>query len=521
MKPDRSLVTLSLTDMARHLASGEVSSRELALAHLERLDAIQPRLRPMAAIFHERALGLADAADRRRREGRARSALDGAPLTLKENLDVAGERTTLGLPKRKDHRASEDAVVVSLLKEAGCVLLGKSNLSQAMLFHESRNPLFGETKNPFDESRTPGGSSGGEACAVAAYGSPAGIGTDIGGSIRVPAHFCGVFGLKPTVDRISNLGVGSGIPGQEVVRGQLGPLARSAEDLALLLEVLSPEACSERDPRVPPLPLPSSGSVDVKGLRVGFFVEDGVLAPSRAVRRATERARAVLEDAGCVLVPFHPPLCEELVFTYLAALSADGAETLGALVDRQDLDPALGLLWTLARLPEAPKKAAGLGFTLVGDRLLGRMLEVVGQKSVAELWRLTARARQIQAAAFAAWNHHALDAVLCPPHATPALPHGRSRDFTLGGALSIRYNFLNLPAGVAPVTTVRADEQRRELAATRLEKRAAEVDAGSAGLPVGVQVVARPFREEVVLRLLAVLEEGLRGDEGFPRAPLP
>lgn len=520
MPADKTVLTLSLRDMARHLASGELSSRDLVEAHLARLDEIQPALRPMAAIFHERALAMAGAADQRRREGRARSALDGVPITLKENLDIAGELTTLGLPKRKAHRADDDGVLVALLREAGCVFLGKTNLSQAMLFHESRNPLFGETKNPFNPTRTPGGSSGGEACAIAAFGSPAGIGTDIGGSIRVPAHFCGVFGLKPTVDRISNLGAATAIAGQEVVRSQIGPLARSAGDLELLLEVLTPEACAARDPRVPPFPLPAVSRVDVKGLRVGFFVEDGVLPPSKAVRRATERAAQVLEEAGAVVVPFAPPLCEELVFTYLAALSADGAATMSSQVERADLDPALTLLFTLARLPQAPRKAAGLGMSLVGDRLVGRMLEVVGEKTVAELWKLTARARQIQAATLAAWSHHELDAVICPPHATPALPHGKSRDFTLGGALSIRYNLLNFPAGTAPVTTVRPDEERRERASTRLEKRAAEVDEGSAGLRVGVQVVARPWREEVVLRLLTVLDEGLRGDDGYPRLPL-
>jgi fatty acid amide hydrolase len=148
MARDRSLLRLSLHQMADLLARHEVSSTELVRAHLDRLDEIQPRLRPMASIFHERAMAMAAGSDNRRRAGQVRGPLDGLPLTLKENFDLVGEPTTLGMPGRRDHRAESEGVLVGLLREAGCVFLGKTNLSQAMLFHESRNPLFGQTANP-------------------------------------------------------------------------------------------------------------------------------------------------------------------------------------------------------------------------------------------------------------------------------------------------------------------------------------------------------------------------------------
>lgn len=245
-----------------------------------------------------------------------------------------------------------------------------------------------------------------------------------------------------------------------------------------------------------PFPLPVPDDVDPRALRVGFFVDDGVVSPSAACRRAIERAKAILEDAGVEVISYRPALCQELVLSYMAALSADGTKTLSAQVERDEIDKALTLLWTLARLPGPPRRAAGRGLSFLGETLVGGMLEVLGEKTVAELWRLTARAKEIEAEVFDAWNALGLDAVICPPHATPALPDGKSRDFTLAGALSMRFNLLDFPAEVVPVTRVRASEAHRPNPQGRLERRAAEVDRGCAGLPLGVQVAARPYREE-------------------------
>src|SRR5690606_16320015 len=165
---------------------------------------------------------------------------------------------------------------------------------------------FGVTRNPWNLDRVPGGSSGGEAAAVAAGLSPLGIGTDIGGSIRIPAHFCGLFGFKPTLDRWSNRGSHSGLPGQEIVRSQIGCLARSAGDVAMLWRALDPVAQSAADPRVPPLPAADPAAVDVAGLRIGYVEGDPFLEPVPALRRAVQSARDALEKAGATLVPHRP-----------------------------------------------------------------------------------------------------------------------------------------------------------------------------------------------------------------------
>lgn len=515
------LLRMGAARLVAALGAKEVSSAEVTHALLDRLEQLQPDIHPMAAIWREEALKAADQSDARRARGSELSPVDGLPLTLKENLDVRGYESTLGVHAKAGAPAERDAVVVQVLREAGCVFLGKTNVSQFLLSHECANPLFGVTCNPYDTDRSPGGSSGGEAAAIAAYGSAGGLGTDIGGSVRVPAHFCGIVGLKPTVDRVSGIGVGTALPGQEFIRGQVGPMGREVDDVTTIFRALSPEACARRDPRVPPLTLGDPEQVNVRALRIGFFVDDGIVTPSLALQRAVERAVGTLRDEGVEVVPYSPPWCREIILTYLAGLSADGGKTVEDQLQGGPADPNLKMLRTMAKLPAVVKRTAALGMSLRREPIVPDMLRVIGEKSIQAYWELTAKARGLSAQVYRTWNEIGLDAVVCPPHATPALPHGASRDFTLGGALAMRFNFLNFPAGVVPVTRVRPEETLRRDPAGRLAHRAADVDRGSKDLPVGVQVVGRPYREDVVLAVMKLIESGVKDDPEFPRITLP
>ena len=240
----RHIIRLSATELVRHLMSNELTSVQVTEAFLARLDELATTTRPMAVRMDMDARRQASDSDARRKAGKLLSPMDGVPMTVKESIDIAGKPSTLGLPSRRRHKADADAVVVQQLRGLGAVFLGKTNVSQGLLFHECSNPLYGTTTNPHATTRTPGGSSGGEAAAIASYGSPMGIGTDIGGSIRVPAHFTGICGLKPTVDRWSNMGSNGVSPGQEIVRGQMGPMARTVDDIMLLMQAVSPERAS-------------------------------------------------------------------------------------------------------------------------------------------------------------------------------------------------------------------------------------------------------------------------------------
>ncbi|MCC7537107.1 MAG: amidase [Deltaproteobacteria bacterium] len=513
-----SLHELGLVELQALLRGRQVSAKEVVEAFLARIDAVDPKLHAMTWVDREHALGVAMATDLARSRGERLPPLAGLPLTIKECIDVEGTDSTMGLRARRGSPASRDAVVVQVAREQGAIVLGKTNVSQLLLFTESRNAVFGQTANPWNLARTPGGSSGGEAAIIAAGGSPAGIGSDLGGSIRIPAHFCGVAGLKPTVDRWSVRGVHTALLGQEAVRGMVGPMARQVADLALLVRTLPPERMAELDPRVPPMSFVDPASISIRGMRIGYYDDDGLLTSSAALRRAVKRATQILADRDCELVPMVPPRAADAWYQYLATASSDGGRTIDWRLQGESLDVALRMLRNLLRIPTAARKAAAIG--LRGrDPKLARLLDSIGGKSVFDFWQLTNERNVYRFELLEAWDDARVDAVVCPPFATPAIPHEAARDFTIGACYSMLYNYANFPAGVVPVTRVRPGETERSLGKGRFEQRAAELDRGTEGLPVGVQVVARPWRDEVALAVMAAIEAGVKGDDGFPARP--
>jgi fatty acid amide hydrolase len=307
--------------------------------------------------------------------------------------------------------------------------------------------------------------------------------------------------------------------GQEVVRSQGGPMARTVASLVLFLRALDARALSELDPRVPPIAFEDPAQVDLGRLRVGFYTDDGVLPASRAVVRAVERAAAALRGRGCEVVPFEVR-ADELMDEYLAALSADGGELVLEALDGGEVDPSLAPMKQIARLPGRARRALAGGARAFGQGRLSRMLRAMGEKSVAEVWRLTARLRARRFEVLGRMAEAGVEALLCPPFATPALPHGLSKNFALAGSYSMTWNAMQFPAGVVPVTRVRDDETSRAPSRDRMERQAAEVDRSSAGLPVGVQVVARPWAEATVLALMQAIEDAVRSSPDFPATPV-
>lgn len=517
------LTSLSATAMRALLDDGQVRSVDLVRAHLDRIDQRDRTLRAFTAVFHDEALAAAARADEERaRPGRdpRRSLLHGLPVTVKESVDMAGLASTMGVPSRLSHRATSDGGMVKALRDAGAIVLGRTNVAQYLMSHESHNPIFGQCNNPWSLAHTPGGSSGGEAAAIAAGLSPLGVGTDIGGSIRCPAHFAGVVGLKPTLDRWSNRGSNTALLGQEAIRGQIGPMARTVDDVILLMRGLDYERMSFDDPRVPPLPAPDPSDVDLTGLRVGHYVEDGLLRTSTAVARAVDRARRALEDQGAHLVPFTPPRIPEHIFLYFAAMSADGSGIIHKGLEGGEVDPILTGIMRLNRMPTQLRLGLAKVARTLGEEHAARLLEAAGAKSAEAFWGITAQLRAYRFEVQAAMEAASVDAVLCPPFATPALPHLAGREFALAGSHCMLWNVLQFPAGIVPVTRVRPDETTRVGGKGRFEKRAAEVDAASAGLPVGVQIVTRPWREDLALALMRAVERGVRDDDGWPKTPV-
>lgn len=498
----------------------ELSSVELVRALIDRADALDSKLGALVLRFDREALAAAERVDTARARGDAVGPLGGLPITIKENVDIAGTDSTLGLRSRVGRAARQDAVVVRLLREAGAIPLAKTNVPQTLLSFECENFVFGTTKNPWNLERVPGGSSGGEAAALATGMSLLGVGTDIGGSIRIPAAFCGVTGLKPTEHRWSNSGSGTAIAGQEAVRSQIGPMARTTRDVALLFGALPSAAHAGHDPFVPPVPVLDPEQVDLSELRIGVYDDDGFMPPSAAVRRAVGEARAALSAAGAEIVEFSPPNARETVLAFFAIASSDGGATVSAALGDEAVIRPLRMVWRIAKLPDAARRALGRTLGLLGEERTAALLAMLGRKPVERLWQLTAERGELRRQEARAWKRAGIDALLCPATVTPAVQHGASRDFSLGAAYTIRYNVLNLPAGVVPVTRVRPEETALGDARDRLDRRARSIDAGSAGLPVGVQVVARPFEEHVALALMAAIERAARAAPDHPATPI-
>lgn len=300
------LHTLDACDIAAAVATGRLRAVAVVTAHLERIAAINPRLNAMVQITADAALRVAAVADAQVARGAPLGPLHGVPFTVKDVIDAAGVVGAAGMPERAAFVPVADAAVVTRMKAAGAILLGKTNCPPGGGGGETDNPVYGQTRNPHDLARSPGGSSGGEAAAVAAGLSPLGIASDSGGSLRVPAHFCGIVTLKPTVGRVPNTGVLNHPGGLCDVRTQIGVLGRSVRDVALAWPVLAgPDGC---DSGVIPMPLPDAfDAVELRRLRVALYSDDGITPPTVQTVAAIEAAGEALRAAGASVVRTRPP----------------------------------------------------------------------------------------------------------------------------------------------------------------------------------------------------------------------
>lgn len=296
-------------------------------------------------------------------------------------------------------------------------------------------------------------------------------------------------------------------------------MARSTRDLRLLLEGLDPKRMSALDPRVPPLPFEDPSRIDLSRVRVGFYSEDGFIPPSNAVSRAVSQAASALKGVCAAVTPFSPPGVTEAIYAYFGALSADGGETVAALLDQSEIDVVLRSIRATVELSDGMRRAAARALGLIREPKLRRLIEVMGKKSVREYWRLVAALREARVAILRAMDNEGIDILLCPPFATPALPHTFSREFAAAASSSMIWNIVQAPAGVVTVTRVRAGEIGRERTRDRLEKRAADIDEQSAGLPVGVQIVGRPWADSLVVAVMQALDDALARRDDRPVTP--
>jgi fatty acid amide hydrolase 2 len=478
---DPSLTRRSATDLARAIREREVSSRGVVEAHIEVCLRFQPSTRAIAVERFDAARREADAADERvaSAAGAALPPLLGVPCTIKEAIAVRGMPNCTGLSARRHHRAEKTAPTAQRLIDAGAIPLGLTNTSELALWCESENPVYGRSSNPYDSSRTPGGSSGGEGAAVGSGASPVGLGSDVGGSIRIPAFFCGVFGHKPSNGLVPHTGNYPVPHGQSKQLLGVGPLVRRGEDLMPLLRILSgPDGADplvESEPR-----LGDPARVSLEGLRV-LISESAFLQPiDRELLAARERAAGALAAAGARLERVRIPQMRKVTEAYLAMLS--DSDELATVLQEAGAEPI-----TLARAlrPGGPHTAP--------LKLLALLEKANSTSSPRRVRKALAWGR---AYAREIVEMIADGVLLHPPFAHVAPRHGR----TYG-----RF-YVFQPAAVFNLAAVPVTE--------------VPLGLGSRGLPLGVQVAAAPGNDHVSIAVALELER-VFGGWVPPRAQRP
>lgn len=473
------LIYASASELARAIRGKEVSSLEVVDAYVEQIKKVNPGLNAVVQLSEEQARARARAADVALQQGQLLGPLHGVPFTVKDSVEVAGVISTGGTLARASYVPPEDATVVRRMREAGAIFLGASNVPELVVAYESDNLVYGRTNNPYDLSRTCGGSSGGEAAAIAAGESPFGIGSDMAGSIRLPSHFCGIAGLMPTDGRVPKTGDFPPPAGPFGRLTHIGPMARYVEDLILMLPVIS--GTDGVDPSAIPMPPSDPAAVQMKHLRAAFFTDNGIAKPTDEIAEVVRAAAKALEDAGLPVEEARPEGIEQSNDLMLGLWGADGGiwvdmllKTADAGIDAFREPSLLSKLQFILQMARSTKK----------HPLLKRLEEIIRPygTTAAQFHALLIRWTMFRGQMLAFFNKY--DVFICPPCAVTALPHGTAMDDDKLAPFShtISYNLTGWPSAVVRAGT------------------------SSEGLPIGVQVVSAPWREDIVLTVAKYLE---------------
>ena len=467
------LLTLPAHALRDRLLRRDVSAVELLDATLARIAAANPAVNAVVGLEAEPARAAAGESDRRIAAGEARP-LEGLPITVKDAFDVAGLRSTAGAPAYKDRVPAVDAAPVARLRAAGAVILAKSNVPTFVTDFQSYNPVYGTTNNPWDLERSPGGSSGGAAAAVAAGMAAFELGSDLGGSIRWPAHACGLFGLKTTWGLVPTWGHIPPPPERRTARNPdlvvAGPLARSAADLDLVLPVLA----GPRDPTVSTALAPPRRT-DPKGLRVALWAEDPFAPAQTEVTAGVRHAARLLAEAGAIVEEARPAVRFEEAFEVFALLNH--------FIVAYGLPPKLRL-----RLQQGAAAASP-------NDLSHKALQARGARMTPSLYHhTTLRKRRIERQWARFFERY--DVVLCPPAPVVAIPHDHGPD--------IHARMLDVDGRAVP----HLDMLKWSALASGADLPAAAVPVTrtAAGLPTGVQVVAAKGEDRTAVAVAAMLE---------------
>jgi Asp-tRNA(Asn)/Glu-tRNA(Gln) amidotransferase A subunit family amidase len=451
------LISKNAAELLQLIKTRAVRSIEIVEAYLRRIERLNPSLNAVVTIAPD-VLDRARERDAELAGGSAVGPLHGLPITVKDTIDTANIRTTRGSRLFADHVPVADAVAVARLKAAGCIVLGKTNVPEMAIPYQTDNLLFGRTNNPHDVSRTAGGSSGGEAAAIGAKLSPAGIGSDLSGSIRVPAHFCGIAGLKPTTGAVPMKGHVPQATGTLSLGAVIGPMARRVWDLALLFRVIADRRETEFQDQ----------ESDLRGTNFACYTGDESAPVQDDIANALGRAAIILKEAGLRVVNEGPPVFSQALRLWIELFSRAANQQICELYRGREAEagPAVSALFRSRRQATFEEKIN------TAETLAAAVVERERLREQLLRWM------------------KAMPLILAPVSATVAFPHGASRVEVRGTSISVFHscgysqlaNVFGLPAVVVPVART------------------------AAGMPIGVQLIGRPWAEQQLLAAAAIIE---------------
>jgi len=441
----------SISELTGLLQARSVSPVELVQALLDQIARVNPELNAIVTLAPD-VIDHAREAEAALMKGQSIGALHGIPLTIKDTIETEGLRTTSGSRIRSGYVPSRDAPSVARLRSAGALVLGKTNTAEMAMDYTADNPVFGRTKNPHNHSLTPGGSSGGEAAAIASFMSPGGLGSDLAGSIRIPAHFCGIAGLKPTTGRVPGELQFPPSSGPYSLGAVIGPLARTVADLRILFRVLADEKSVV-------------SKEAIKGLKFVWYSNDGIAPVTAETIQAVSNAARALRDEQMIGEECLPPNMDRANDLWLKVFSRASVVQLRDVYSGRENEGGSFVSWRLKTADELPTPTLDqyITYWMERDRLRAELLT----------WM---------------FDHPIL---ICPVGATPAYAHDSLRVTVNGNSMgnfrafsySQAFNLFDLPAATVPA------------------------GRSSDGLPIGVQIVGRPNEEELVLAVAEVVEK--------------
>jgi len=514
---EQKILSASVAQLRNGMVDGKWQVEQVILIYCHAAARAHKETNCLTEIMFVEALKRAKELDRLPKKERI-GVLFGVPVSLKDSLRVEGQASSIGVVAWKDNLAVEDAVIVDALVEAGAIPFCKTNVPQTMMSFECRNPLWGSTENPRKKGFSPGGSSGGEAALIGMGGSPLGVGSDIGGSIRIPAHFSGICGLKPSNHRLPFTGNQGFHPASQIIHPVAGPMARTVEDLVPMME-----ACMgwpDRD--VVPTPFESI-DWSSKKLRIGVMRHNGFCEALAPCIRAVNEAAVALEKAGHELVPFKLPFAmTDAASLMYGLISGDAAHFYRKGLGTDPVDESLQPFFFLICLPRwILRLFAKVTSTLYEDPRPSRFLSAMGRKDVVDFLELAGKRNQLLLQLNAAWKAAGIDVLLAPGFGTPALPHGSFPFSSFAASYTFLWNLVDYVAGALPVTTVqeqdvlvtKEDVNISTMNSTRLLER--ELEAlydlkEMKGLPIGVQLITPQFQEAECLAAMQILQDALK-----------